>query len=309
MESTAIALELVFEHRNYLPAFGPLLGLAAIPTVNASLLPVRRGLLHALFGIAVLAFAGMTFLRAQDWSSEERLIIRELEQHPNSPRANFRFAQLLMSLPVPELKTEAEEVARIHLQRINELDPNNTDGLFGLIVLDLQQNKLPPRELVESLAGLLRRIPFSPLNVTTEHFPYLVRIAQKKDQTAVLPQDQIHLLFDAALENPTIPQAGRAIIYNSFRAYYLLVLHDIDGALAYARLAVETMPNVWSPHDRLVRLLAAAHKWEEADRALQAAIGTDRLGIHGRDAEELAKVIEAAKRGGPILVSPPGKDI
>ena len=305
LESTVIPLELVYEHRNYLPGIAPLFALAYLPTAGAGVVPISRTLLNSLIAAVLLALAASTALRAYDWSGFGRLITAEVEHHPGSLRANFQYAQLLMAqLEDPKLRDEAERLAREHMTRIGVLDPDNVNGLFGLIVLDLHMGRQPPPDLVHDLAERLRRIPFGQLNVNIEQFPYLVQWHDADGPRARLPHEQILLLFDAALENPTLPAVGRAGLYHALRGYYHRVLSDTETAMRYADLAVATAPDNWNLHDRRVRLLAIRGQIPEAHAALAQAVASDRFELHRADATRLAQLIEAARRGEPIPAAP-----
>ena len=90
LESTLLPLEPVYEHRNYLPSFGPLLALAYYllhPALTATL-PARR---FAAAGLLAL-FAAVTFLRSEEWSSTERFFEAEARHHPDSVRARLALA-------------------------------------------------------------------------------------------------------------------------------------------------------------------------------------------------------------------------
>jgi tetratricopeptide (TPR) repeat protein len=305
LESSVFPLELVYEHRNYLPAVAPLFALAYFPTVGTASVPVSRTLLTLLTGAVLFSLAASTALRAYDWSGFGRLITSEVEHHPASLRANFQYAQLLMAqIDDPRLRDEAERLAREHMRRIGDLDPDNVNGLFGLIVLDLHMGRRPPPDLVHDLAERLRRIPFGQLNVNIEQFPYLVQWHDTNGPRARLTQEQMLLLFDAALENPTLPAVGRAGLYHALRGYYHRVLGDTETAMRYAELAVATVPDNWSLHDRRVRLLAILGRFPEADAALAEAVANDHFELHRADAARLAQLIAAARRGESIPAAP-----
>jgi len=264
-------------------------------------------LLRVLVASLLLALAFSTFTKANDWSSDEKLVITEVSHHPNSPRANFAFAQLLLAVQSDDLKLEAEAVAKQHMARIGEIDPNMVNGLFGLLVIELMNGRMPSEELVGSLARRLRTVPISALNVNIDHFPFLVQLQQGADSSHRMPKEQFLLLFDAALENPTLPNAARAILYHALRGYYLYVVGDWEKALHYAELAVATAPAEWELHDRKGRLLATAKQFDEAEMALTAAIAADQANLHSKEAKELAALITNARSGQPIAPKPPEK--
>lgn len=99
LESTTVSLELYFEHRNYIPIIGPLIvvfvvafkGLQKISSDVTKLSPIFAGI---VFGIASLSTWGYT----NEWSSLHRIIPIWAVEHPDSPRAQRTYAQLLASM-------------------------------------------------------------------------------------------------------------------------------------------------------------------------------------------------------------------
>lgn len=93
VESSILPLELYFEHRNYLPAFGLILAIVGLTALIPKELPVnvftpkQLGMLIAGGFIASLAFA--TGGRANVWKSEETILRQSIKHHPDSLRAQL----------------------------------------------------------------------------------------------------------------------------------------------------------------------------------------------------------------------------
>jgi hypothetical protein len=102
MESSVFALELYFEHRNYLPSAGFFLALVALAgwLITRALphvgnLPRTRLWLN-LGGGALFAVLGLaTLVRASVWSSFPLLAAQDASQHPQSMRAQMDYANTL----------------------------------------------------------------------------------------------------------------------------------------------------------------------------------------------------------------------
>ena len=93
MESGPVALEIYFEHRNYLPMFGPLLAaFTAVASLPAGLL--KRALTAASV-LWLLACLFATALYANVWSSQEKLSYFWADAHPGSVRARGDYAAYL----------------------------------------------------------------------------------------------------------------------------------------------------------------------------------------------------------------------
>ena len=87
VESTLLPLDLYFEHRNYLPGVGLVLGIAA---GVAALLHRRRlrPLLAAGLTLTVVLNLFLTATRAEIWSSKAALLDHHLHAHPESLRTH-----------------------------------------------------------------------------------------------------------------------------------------------------------------------------------------------------------------------------
>lgn len=130
MESTVLPLELAFEHRNYLPAFGLFLAVIAgavhaVGTRNLDSVIVRRISLLAL--IPLLVLGGMTAQRAWIWGDLKRIALEGVTQHPNSLRAHLTQATILLQTGK---FAESAQVMR-HLAESNN-PKNRAIGFYGV---------------------------------------------------------------------------------------------------------------------------------------------------------------------------------
>lgn len=91
--STIVPLELVYEHRNYLPSWGVWLAACGLLTawvpVDTGRRATWRTLVVASLGALIALSALFTALRAQVWSNPYRLAYFEATLHPRSPRAAY----------------------------------------------------------------------------------------------------------------------------------------------------------------------------------------------------------------------------
>ena len=89
LESTIFALELAFEHRNYLPSVGIILALLGI---GLGVRGVRRAVTAAGL-VVVTGFALLTGSRAQIWGDPQALYMAFYRAHPQSTRATVTLAE------------------------------------------------------------------------------------------------------------------------------------------------------------------------------------------------------------------------
>lgn len=292
MESTIFPLEIAFEHRNYVPTFGLAFAVAwwfAMATSSRERL-WKAGL--AL--VAMIGLAALTHLRAWEWSNEQSLVVAEVRHHPESPRANFRIAQLLMDqIGKSGDPAQTYRAARFHLHKVRDLAPNNTNALFGLTYLNLFVGLDPDPETLQKLIDQLRNGPMGPMNLTINQFGFLVRWQQTQGVHR-LADDTALAILRAAAENPRSGARGKAGALSALRAYYDGVLNDPETALLYARSAVDTWPRRWHYHQRLVELLIRTGRFDQAQAALQAAMQTDAAKLNPAEASRLRQRLESA---------------
>ena len=95
IESTTVPLELVFEHRNYLPSAGVLLAVsyALVAVLRGFSVPAVRRMIFCLLLVAVAAYNGHD--RAADWGDDRRFVLRLIETKGHTPWAWSEASRLL----------------------------------------------------------------------------------------------------------------------------------------------------------------------------------------------------------------------
>jgi hypothetical protein len=265
MESTVIGLEIMHEHRNYLPSAGMFLALAyqAKTGLERWCRPALRGFLAVL---ALSAVALSTHVRAHVWTTDESLIDQMIRDHPKSARAHSMLAELRLTRyndPLrailhlhhaallspgdpalylrtaiasthPMLADETERlVARARIGRWE--DRHVLDTLFEIILPNRQQGILQPR-FAETVSDVLERRPLTP-----DGRQVLARfgrcIVEAPNTCAPLAAHAMHW-YSAILRNTTAdPAMRRQVVLMLFdigvlRKDYTAALHaaDLGGA-------------------------------------------------------------------------------
>jgi len=97
LESTVLPLELYFEHRNYLPMVGPLIGEIYYIYLFASKqqISTRRNLLLSLPIALIFLSSIFTFQSARIWGTPDLMYFSWQKEHPNSLRATTMYATSL----------------------------------------------------------------------------------------------------------------------------------------------------------------------------------------------------------------------
>lgn len=247
LESTLLPLELVHEHRNYLP----LLGLIWVPagvlvarlqgqqTVPLRMLPMTAVVLGVL--------AVLTALRAYQFGDEVRRTLFAAEDHPQSAQAQFDAGRLLDSLIAPSSPTEAALYAkaqRLYAQA-NALNPYFKFALLGQIHLACKTSHEPPAELRDALTQRLQYTPFAPGDRTVLYGLKEMAVAGE----LCLPKEDVEQLFAAALANPSVDTGVQAMLWSWLADYRWLAAKDLAAARAALRHSLDL--NSGNPSNRL----------------------------------------------------------
>lgn len=117
VEGTLLPLELYYEHRNYLPAFGIFLACAGLVAAAGRQLAsrgIRIGRIGVVAGVCVLAVLALqTHGRSRVWSDKYVLVESALRSHPDSPRAAITYMGTAMDAGnFPLARQAASEILR-----------------------------------------------------------------------------------------------------------------------------------------------------------------------------------------------------
>ncbi|KAA1194475.1 hypothetical protein F0M18_03330 [Pseudohalioglobus sediminis] len=142
MESSVWPLEMVYEHRSYLPSVGVFIALAVLlHTLLSRQQLVRPGLVSI---VVVLVVATLLFLRVQVWSEPLRLSAVNVANHPDSSRSRYflaesylkRYRKLSASEPPAEDAGQYLVAARHEFEVMYQKNPRDFAALVMLYYLD-----------------------------------------------------------------------------------------------------------------------------------------------------------------------------
>ncbi|MCB0256357.1 MAG: hypothetical protein KDI55_21780, partial [Anaerolineae bacterium] len=292
LESSVFPLEMVFEHRNYLPSVGLLFLLAYLVIVSASGLKIANAA-RVLGVLLLLSYTTVTYIRVNNWSNLSNFLLSSAENHPRSPRANFMAAQLLIS-SLDRTDSDSRPLAaaaRTFLDNGLSNDPRCINCLFGLVVLELHMDRQPDAATVQRLREALGSGQVGATEVSISQFSYLVKWQQSEG--VKLPPQELEAIFDAALSNPGWNHTGRAGIEAAYREYHEKVSGNLDAALIHARAAIDAWPDQWSYHMQLVQVLRKLGNDDAALAALENAVG---LADNQKQQQQMADVRAATQR-------------
>ena len=284
MESTVIALELVHEHRNYLPMFGillPVVFYALSPRHHPPSLRLRTGV---VVGLAVL-FAGLTWIRAGHWSDPLTMLQTEVRHHPDSARANsdlaFHYAYLRA-----DTQAEAEQNYRNaiqHFSRAAYASPTDTSGFFGVFAVNAERGLPTDPSWTDELARRLRHVPSSPASVNS-----LMALEKclARGRCKHSPESMERLLH-AALRNPTLYGPRRSTVLFALSDFQFRVRHQTEQAARTAARAVAAAPGDLAQRLTLIVFLINMGKHDAAAEEIARGYRLDRRGTHARALAQL----------------------
>lgn len=122
LESTVIPLELVFEYRNYLPAFGIYMMLVMTLVSVVEQLPRLRYPVTAFMVALPLLYAFGTYQLATQWQSWSGALLQAERGHPDSPRVHVELASLYSA-------TKHSQRALRELAQVERLRRNTVAGV------------------------------------------------------------------------------------------------------------------------------------------------------------------------------------
>lgn len=266
IESTALGLELVHEHRNYVAMVGPLLALAGYGWAWLGQPGVRRALRIVVLGWLAL-LGTVTFARAYQWSDPVTLALAEAQYHPRSYRAQYELGRIYYGLYTRDGDPHQYALALEQFERSARLDRYSPLPFFALIRQAYLGGGEPRAQWFAEAGHRLQTWPVQTPVVSA--FSNLVEC--QVGGSCAVPAGRMLDLFGAVLANPTLRADLRAQILTQLAAYYANHAGDLEAAVRVMQDAVAVEPD--SVHHRLnlVRVLIGAERLGEAREALAAA--------------------------------------
>jgi len=301
LESTVFPLELMHEHRNYLPSLAFIfvaMHLIQSPTINTPV--IRTAMLGG--GMSMLLYFGLlTYLRADMYGDDVRRTQIEAQYHDESTRAQYEAGALMVNLYNDQRSPMYRSpmlliLANKHFEQANNLDPSFKLGLVGMLQLDcLSEKKVNEQTLTE----LNRRFESGANRVLDR--TALSGIARMTNEGSIcLSRDQVDQLFLGALSNPLVYGFKKSRILTAYAHYLWLGQKDYVAALAMLNQAYELNHN-----DIVNRLNAIQLSRILGDK--EAVLGIleylNGMKLDTRDQGSLAELTEELLRDGVLTIN------
>jgi hypothetical protein len=292
--STFVPLELVYEHRNYLPSWGvfvALLGalIAWSPADSARHATLRTAVTGAVVGLIAL-YAGFTTLRAQVWANPYRLAYFEAATHPRSPRASYDLGRMMLMMA----KGTNSALFQLGMRQMEHgaLLPGADLQPLQALVFMAAKNGLPvqPRWWLE----MRNTIATSPMSAEDVGALYSLIQCGIDGVCHYSPADLHELGTLLAFAEQRSP--GRAELVTLRANWAANLAHDTPLAYELMLRAVALDPTKFDYWKNVVVMQTAIHLFVQARAGLERLRELDRFGLHRNKIDALAQELEAAER-------------
>ncbi|MHB9022029.1 MAG: tetratricopeptide repeat protein [Halothiobacillus sp.] len=276
--STYIPLELVYEHRNYLPSWGVFIALFGLIFAWQPKDAERRALMRTLTVSGVLAlialYAGFTALRAHIWGNPYRLAYFESTTHPDSPRASYELARVMMIM-APDTDSPMFQMGFSQMENTAKIPGASIQADQALIFM-AAKNRLPVQTAWwNNLRAKIARQPMSAEDVSAL---YSLINCGTNGVCKYTHEDIAELgqaLQFAVTRHPKDPG-----ILTLLANYSANISHDFPLAYTLMQQAVALDPKKFDYWKNLVTLQTAAGKLSDARAGIERMGELNGKGIH-----------------------------
>lgn len=289
MESTFLALEMVHEHRNYLPIVGPIFAMAYYfwhPEFTALATRVKWFAMIAV----VVVLSAVTFVRSMQWSNVVDHAAIEVHNHPNSDRANYSMGRIYFMLYSNAPSAEMARLANHYFSRAAASGSNSIYPLVAMIQMAYKARVEPDPAWVEMAAKRLQYArPWAPNMVALNNL-----VNCQMTQYCRLADNDIATLLVAALTNPGASFNMKATAHSLLGGYYAVKLGNLESGLAHIKAAAEAEPDRIEYRLDLMRMYEAVNDLGAARAQLEAARNLDRWGLQKERLDAESALLDSA---------------
>ena len=292
IESSIIPLDMVYEHRNYVPLYGILFAVFYyLFHPRFSLLLNRTKYAIAIGFVTLLAV--VTWIRSEQWSGLFVHAVVEVHNHPLSTRANYQMGRMYFTLFANEGKERDYEQSRYYLERAAWISGSDISPLIGELQLGYKARKPVDLSLVGEIERRLQQLPPRSPNITALQDFENCQI----NLYCKLPDKDMIGILSAMLRNPKAPARMKGDANTLIGTYYSNKLHDLAAAGKYVKAAVAAEPGLALRRIGLARWYSIQGQFAAAREQLEMARKVDRLGEYQSDiAAEERFLVSTEKR-------------
>jgi hypothetical protein len=293
LESSLLGLELVFEHRNYVPSFGVLFAGAYYLIWALDRVAGTRRLAYPVVGLLVVVLAFTTFTRASIWGDKVTLNLFTAKNHPESYRSltGAGILNIIGRSDVREIfavfgrAAMAREANIIPLVEMSKIAAGLRVLIGGQANAETQgrgrssDSELIEQPLILSVPYLMavesavdreirHRLQAYPVKAESAYaLERLYECIRKRVDVCVPLLDNLQKWYDDALGNPKMTTNVRGILQLN-RGLLHEDLGELDLAANRLREAVASDPHNLSYPLTLAKFYIRNEQWDEADGIL-----------------------------------------
>ncbi|MEJ2631642.1 MAG: hypothetical protein P8014_20420 [Acidihalobacter sp.] len=292
MTATIFNLELVFEHRNYLPDFGLLLAVFGLALLEPPVERLRFARRILVIGLITL-YAGILGLRVHQWANPIRFAIMSATEHPNSPRATYDLGRTYANL-VTESDSSLLPDAIKSLEKAAAVPNASILPESALLILNAKIGKPLLAQWWRSIDRKLSSRPATPQDISALNA--MVRCDLKECH---FNNNKMIGAFRAALnKNPR--NANIVTIYSN---YTLNVLHNYALTQKTMHVAIDLAPKQPQYRINLIKLQIFLRQFDAARQSIEDMNVLNRFGHLDTVIATLKKRLSEAEKTRPN--SPP----
>ncbi len=266
LESTTLPLELIHEHRNYLPLFGPFVALAyaaSHPFRSPDTLRVRRG---ALACLCVLA-AAVTYLRAESWGNFIVFSVTEAQNHPLSERANQQLGRTYTLLYDQDEEESLGKRAEEAYRKAIAAEPVGVVPLVSLLQLQMRMHHTAEPAVLDELAHRLATKRQSPAMINGMR----TLIDCQMFAYCKFADTDIYRVFAAADTNPLLTPANKGLLKLFLAQYEVDKRADLEAGIKLIQQGLAYNPDAPDLQLNMARLYRVARAFDLAEQHLAIA--------------------------------------
>jgi len=296
LESTIIPLEMVHEHRNYLPQYGIILMLVMVAYSLLLRRNVKPATIRMVMFLMVVVMAFSTWSRARNWNDTIRLIESQIKHHPRSVKSHYAGGDLYQGISDviddSVFREDALNTSLKYFDRAVQLDANFVPAHVKKTIVRLKLGHQPSADELNKLLIVIESEMYGATTVNA------LRDLFDCELSGICRLDIVTMerLLSAIENNKVARGRMKALIQSKMSQYVESTGRDTGRAVSFALSAVNEQPTV--PYRlNLISILIRDGQGVRAVEELQKVIQAD---IHDRYLDEtnaLAKVLGVDAKG------------
>lgn len=292
LESTVFSLELLFLHRNYVPAVGILFIMT-----EGMLFVYRRNKSLAYFTVLILLiiFIMCSRLLAWQWSNNLNYLLSNSTQHTGSFRANQWSGKvfLLKALQLREGKDQDSllEESRKYNAMVKLQKPNDISVEFSSLRTYLLLVKKPPKQLVDAIIKNIQFSDFLYLELSTIELLSNCTL----DGDCMISSTEYRNILEGCLKNKNVRGAYRSFLLNRYALYFHRIENDVQKAIEIQNQAIEIAPSLLDNYIKLVGYYMEIGDISGMERSIEGLKKYDRYNMYSDYIKPYQLGVEKAK--------------